>query len=168
MKIKNPSLSNEIRLLILLMLTFVLLAGCLKKEETNAIYLIPEGQTGYALAVYNVKGAPSLTYENGFSVHTVNVDGYFATSEPDMNYGTVTDQYYWVDTSGNRTPIDELCVHSFGTGGWGDQHDIDLVYTGIEITNDCSYDFAYSGKNFNDQISQPILNKILKKYVNRK
>lgn len=155
MKTKKYFLSNEIRLLILLMLTSVLLAGCLKKEETNAIYLIPEGQTGYALAVYNVKGAPPLTYENGFSVHTVNANGYFATSEPDMNYGTVTDQYYWVDENGNRTPIDELCVHSFGTGGWG-QDDINLVYTGIEVTNDCSSDFAYSGENFNDQISQPI------------
>ncbi|MHA6261229.1 DUF6843 domain-containing protein [Sporosarcina sp. CAU 1771] len=166
MRIKNNSKSNMVRIFIFGVLAFVLLSGCMKKEETNAIYLIPEGQTGYALAVYNVKGAPPLTYENGFAVHNVNAEGYFATSKSDMNYGTLTDQYFWVDKAGNRTSIDELCVHAFGTGGWS-QNDIDLVYTGIEITNDCSIDFAHSTENFNDQISQPILNQVIQDYYSR-
>ena len=50
-----------------------------------------------------------------------------------------------------------------GTGGWN-QNEIDIVYTGVEITTDCSTDFAYSGENFDDNISGPIFNQLLKKY----
>lgn len=57
-----------------------LVSGCMNIDETNALYLIPEGYTGHALAFYNVKGAPPLTYEGDFAVHEMNDEGYFATS----------------------------------------------------------------------------------------
>lgn len=149
---------------------FVLWVGCMSifltgcaNSETNAIYLIPEAYTGYAIAVYNVKNAPPLTYEKGFAVHTMNEDGYFATSQPDMQYGTVTDQYFYVDQGGNRTPIDPTCIHTFGTGGLQSDK-VNLLYTGIEVTDNCSEAFAHSSENFDDAELRMIMNKVTKQY----
>lgn len=140
----------------------MLLAGC-GNEETNAIYLIPEDYTGYAIAVYNVKGAPPLTYEGDFAVHQMNEDGFFATSQPDMQYGTVTDQYFYVDQAGNRTSIDPTCIHTFGTGGFQSDK-VNILYTGIEVSDSCSEAFAQNSENFNDEQLRPLLNKVTKQY----
>ena len=147
---------------IVIMSAMLFMYGC-GKSETNAIYLLPEGYTGFAMAVYNVKGAPTLTYEGDFAVHDINEEGYFATSMPDMQYGTITDLYYYVDSAGNRTPIDPTCIHSLGTGGVTADK-VDILYTGIEVTDSCSEEFAYSAENFSEDPKMEILNKIAKKY----
>lgn len=147
---------------IIILVTMLFLSGC-GQSETNAIYLIPEGYTGYAMAVYNVKGAPALTYEGDFAIHHINEDGYFATSLPDMQYGKVTDRYYYVDSAGNRTPIDPTCIHTFGTGGLTADK-VDIHYTGIEVTDSCSEEFAHSTENFEDGQKMEILNKVTKKF----
>lgn len=147
---------------IIILVTMLFLSGC-GQSETNAIYLIPEGYTGYAMAVYNVKGAPALTYEGDFAIHHINEDGYFATSLPDMQYGKVTDRYYYVDSAGNRTPIDPTCIHTFGTGGLTADK-VDIHYTGIEVTDSCSEEFAHSTENFGDGQKMEILNKVTKKF----
>ena len=147
---------------IIIMTALLLLTGC-GQSETNAIYLLPEGYTGYAMAVYNVKGAPALSYEGDFAVHHINGDGYFATSMPDMQYGTVTDRYYYVDSAGNRTPIDPTCIHTFGTGGITADK-VDIVYTGIEVSDSCSEEFANSAENFSEEPKMEILNKVTKKF----
>ena len=38
-----------------------------------------------------------LTYEDVNAVHEINKDGYFATSHADLDLGTVTDQYFYID-----------------------------------------------------------------------
>ncbi|MFJ7934498.1 DUF6843 domain-containing protein [Sporosarcina sp. NPDC096371] len=152
-----------------LFITF-LVSGCMNSGKTNAIYLIPEGYTGHALAFYNVKGAQPLTYEGDFAVHEMNEEGYFATSKNDMTYGTVTDQYYFVDENGTRTPIDDRCVRGLGTGGYdsyGDGSSVNLVYTGIDITDDCSDAFRNTTSNFEDGKTQPIMNRVLEKYYSK-
>ncbi|HEX5564147.1 MAG TPA: hypothetical protein VFX34_04240 [Sporosarcina sp.] len=147
---------------IVTLLAMMFLSGC-GHSETNAIYLLPEGYTGSAIAVYNVEGAPVLTYEGDFAVYRINEDGYFATSLPDMQYGTVTDRYYYVDPAGNRTPIDPNCIHLFGTGAVSTDK-VDLVYTGIEVTDSCSEEFANSTENFSEEPKMEILNKVAKKF----
>ncbi len=147
----------------------VLVSGCGNNGKTNAIYLIPEGYTGHAMAFYDVKGASTLTYEGEFAVHILNEEGYFATSKSDMTYGTVTDQYYFVDENGKRTPADNRCIRGLGTGGYesygeGDEALVDIKYTGIDITDDCSDEFPYSGGNFEDGKTQPIINRVLERY----
>jgi hypothetical protein len=145
----------------------IVLSGCFNNDKTNAIYLIPEGYTGHALAFYNVKGAPPLTYEGDFAVHEMNEEGYFTTAKPDMTYGTVTDQYYFVDENGMRTPIDDRCIRGLGTGGYeshGEGTSVNLVYTGVDITDDCSDDFRHTGGSFEDGKTQPIINRVLEKY----
>src|SRR5699024_10066125 len=63
-----------------------------KSNETDDIYLIPEGFAGDVYAFYNVKGAPMVETEDGYEVHVINEEGYFLTSKSDMDYGTVTDK----------------------------------------------------------------------------
>ena len=160
---------NKKQFIIGVVSIIILLSGCFNYDKTNAIYLIPEGYTGHAMAFYDVKGAPPLTYEGDFTVHIINEEGYFATSKSDMTYGTVTDQYYFVDENGTRTPIDNRCIRGLGTGGYesygeGDEALVDIKYTGIDITDDCSDDFPYAGGNFEDDKKQAILNRVLEKY----
>lgn len=158
----------NMRWFILVVLSVILLmSGCFNNGKTNAIYLIPEGYTGYALAFYNVKGAPPLTYEGDFAVHEMNEEGYFATSKSDMTYGTVTDQYYFIDENGTRTPIDDSCIRGLGTGGYESYDEgalVNNVYTGVDITEDCSDDFRYNTENFDDVQTQPIMQRLFKKY----
>lgn len=115
------------------------------ESSTNDIYLIPEDYEGDIYVLYNVKGAPEVEVEDGYEVHVINEEGYFATSTPDMDYGTVTDQYYYVDEAGNRTPIDETCVSIFGTGRFSrtiQGEEIEFIYTGLKLTKDhCSEAF---------------------------
>lgn len=97
-----------------------------ERKTTDGIYLIPEGYKGVIYAFYNVKDAPKIEREK---------------STPDMNYGTVTDQYFYVDDQGNRTEIAEECVQSYGTLGYlTTVHDekIDLLYTAFYIPNEAS------------------------------
>lgn len=160
---------NKKQFIIGILSVIFLVSGCGNNGKTNAIYLIPEGYTGHAMAFYDVKGAPPLTYEGDFAVHILSEEGYFATSKSDMVYGTVTDQYYFVDENGKRTLADNRCIRGLGTGGYesygeGDEALVDIKYTGIDITDDCSDEFPYAGGNFEDEKKQFILNRILEKY----
>ncbi|GAA3333222.1 hypothetical protein GCM10020331_096440 [Ectobacillus funiculus] len=63
---------------------------------------------------YNVKGASE--------VHTINDKGYFVTSTSNMDYGTVTDKYYYIDKSGKRTKKLTQVV----SGVWGQEVQKDM------------------------------------------
>lgn len=113
-----------------------------ERKTTDGIYLIPEGYEGVIYAFYNVKDAPKIESENGYKLHQINDQGYFVTSTADMNYGTVTDQYFYVDDQGKRTAIAEQCVQDYGTLSYSTTaHDekIALIYTAIRIPNEASH-----------------------------
>jgi hypothetical protein len=115
-----------------------------QSNNTNDIYLIPEG----------------------YEVHRINNKGYFATSTPDLDYGSVTDKYFYVDAKGNRTPISKKCVSLFGTGGYStsEVEEVDLIYTGFRLTKDnCSDEFMT--ENFlAEESKEGIIYEILKVY----
>ena len=138
-----------------------------KANQTNDLYLIPQGYEGDVFVFYNVDGAPKLESENGYEVHVINEQGYFVTSEPDLDYGTVTDQYFYVDERGSRTPINDQCVKLFGTGEFSMEHgnqEIELKYTGFTLTkNQCGEEFINSEFNVDDSKEQ-FINDILKHY----
>ncbi|WP_248926692.1 DUF6843 domain-containing protein [Paenibacillus hamazuiensis] len=87
-----------------------------KTSVTNDIYLIPEGFEGDIQVNYNVAGAPGLAKEGKYDVIPIRADGTYDTSKPDMEYGIVTDQYFYISRDGQRTPIDRSCVHVGGNG----------------------------------------------------
>ncbi|WP_203363267.1 hypothetical protein [Bacillus sp. REN10] len=152
-------------------LFFVLFAlvGCTNDRVTNDIYLIPEDYEGYVYAFYNVKGAPEIKKEGDYKVYPINDEGYYATSTPDMDYGTVTDQYYYVDKNGKRTKINEECIRGLGTGGFehnpGSADNINIHYTGIEVTKDrCGQEFMQSGNGMRHEDLDPVLAEVMKKH----
>ncbi|RPK03114.1 DUF6843 domain-containing protein [Priestia endophytica] len=152
--------------------TLFTLLGC-ASEETNDIYLIPEGYEGYIYAFYNVKGAPEVEKEGDYEVHNINNQGYFVTSTPDMDYGTVTDKYYYVDEDGNRTKINKECVRVGGISGFEDDTDptnkINIVSTYAEvIKKGCSQSFMSSGEGIHKDNSDAILGEVIEKYYKSK
>lgn len=161
---------------ILRMLFSIVIAGSItsltlflinKSNETDVIYLIPEGYEGDIFVFYNIKGAPMVETEEGYEVHDINDKGYFVTLEPKNDYGTVTEKYYYVDEEGNRTPISDKCVSLFGTGGFnryiGDK-EIEFTYTGFQLTKDqCSVEFME--KDYSSiENAEMIADEILKDY----
>ncbi|MFD2446629.1 DUF6843 domain-containing protein [Bacillus sp. CGMCC 1.16607] len=150
-------------------LTFFALVGCTFNGETNDIYLIPEGYEGNVYAFYNVKGAPEIKKEGKYDIYDINNEGFYVTSTADMDYGTVTDKYYYVDKNGNRTKISEECIRGMGTGGFeNDPNSVDKIkinYTGIEITKEsCGQEFIQSGNGMNSEDSQSVLETVVKRY----
>ncbi|MFP3126443.1 hypothetical protein OH784_27930 [Ectobacillus funiculus] len=150
-------------------------AGCVMNEnsKTNDIYLIPEGYEGYVYAFYNVKGASEVQREGDYEVHTINDKGYFVTSTSNMDYGTVTDKYYYIDKSGKRTKINSSCIRGMGTGsterygGGNSEKKIEIHYTGIEVrTNGCSKEFTVSSNGMDSADTELALKEILLQYYN--
>jgi len=137
------------------------------KSETNDIYLIPSGYEGEVYVFYNIKGAPLVKTEDDFEVHDINEKGYFVTSTPEMDYGTVTDKYYYVDEKGNRIPINNKCVSLFGTGGFStsyDNEEIDFIYTGFQLTNsNCGDEFMLESHGNGENVEK-FIQDILKNY----
>jgi hypothetical protein len=69
----------------------------------------------------------------------------YRTSTPIYDYGTVIEQYYYVNDKGNRTKIDPLCVNTRGTGGTQSGNE-ETRHTEIEVTHSaCGDDFAVNG-----------------------
>lgn len=115
-------------------------------SSTNDIYLIPEGYEGDIRVNYNVQGAPVLEKEGKFDLIPIRDDGTYDTSKPEMEYGLVTDRYYYVNSHGRRTPIDERCVHVGGNGS-SEMGSTVIHHTYLKITRTrCSDEFQAWGK----------------------
>jgi hypothetical protein len=167
MKRFSPIIKVVLSILIAASITSLTLFFIDKSNETDDIYLIPKGFEGDVYGFYNIKGAPIVETEDGYEVHVINEKGYFLTSKPDMDYGTVTDKYYYVDEKGNRIPISNKCVSLFGTAGFstsaGDE-EIDFHYTGLKLTKDnCSDEFMKESHGMGEN-AEKIIHEILKDY----
>jgi hypothetical protein len=117
-----------------------------RTDSTNDIYLIPVGYQGGIRVNYNVQGAPALEKEGKYDVIPIRDDGTYDTSKSDMEYGLVTDQYYYVREDGRRTLIDEYCIHGVGNGEDGIGSNV-IIHNDLEITQTkCSEDYMVFGK----------------------
>jgi hypothetical protein len=101
----------------LALLAPLLVSGCMQKRQPDR-YLIPQGYTGWVLIEYEVKGAPPAGSENGFNLFRIPRNGRLQTSSPRMQTGWAKDEYYYVDTKGQRQ---RLNFTGWGGGGmiWG-------------------------------------------------
>lgn len=136
-------------------------------DQTHDLYLIPEGYEGDVYVFYNVKGAPKVKQEDGYDVHSINNKGYFVTSTPDLDYGTVTDKYFYIDQEGNRTPIDKKCVRIFGTSGYSssENEELDLKYTGLRVKKGpCDESFQLEELMGREDSEEEVRNEVLSKY----
>jgi hypothetical protein len=144
---------KKIYLMILLLLALV---GCSDEDtKTNAIHLIPEGYEGNLTVIYNVKGKPPLKTEDGYQVIPYNEKGSYLTSTPDMNYGTVTDKYFYIDSSiGERKEISDQCVYLGSTGKVQYNEGPEFPISRLVVTNEkkeCSQDFMVNGPPNRDE-----------------
>ena len=105
-------------------------------SSTNDLFLIPAGFEGTVRVTYNVPGAPELRKEGRYDIIPVRPDGTFETSTPDMEYGMVTNQYFYVDEAGRRTPIDEKCVAAPSNGA---------SEVGGKVTRHVTFDIKQTG-----------------------
>jgi hypothetical protein len=132
----------------MIMVIAVVTAGCASKYNRGTYdqYLIPDRYEGIVKVIYNVKDAPPLQREGKYDVIPVGEDGTYRTSNPMYDYGTVIDQYYYVNDKGERTAIDPACVHVRGTGGTQNGQE-NTHYTEIEVTHSaCGIDFRLHGR----------------------
>ncbi|WP_137791604.1 hypothetical protein [Bacillus sp. E(2018)] len=133
------------------------------EELTNNIYLIPKGYEGSITVFYNIPNESKLKTEGKYSVIPVNELALEAlagtnmyiyaasfTSTHDMKYGTVNDQYFYVDKNGKRTTIDEQCIFVGGNGGFSGASGEEILYSNLQITqSNCSENFRHNGEDIN-------------------
>ncbi|MYL62062.1 hypothetical protein GLW07_01705 [Bacillus hwajinpoensis] len=136
--------------LLVLSLVIVVTTSCssqasVQHETTDTIHLVPEGFEGKLIVIYNVEGAPKLKKEKGFTVVPYDQDGTYLTSTEDMEYGAVTDEFYYVDQKDKRTPIEINCTYLFSNSGITIA-DRRLLYNAFYLTQShCSDDFHGKG-----------------------
>ncbi|TYS69895.1 hypothetical protein FZC76_06620 [Sutcliffiella horikoshii] len=124
-------------------------------EETNTIYLIPEGYEGSLVVLYNVQNEKSIAKEDEFFMIPLSVEklptlkrtdieeyALFQTSS-EKRYGIVTDKYFYVNEQGNRSEIEASCIHHERSRS----SDNGTVYEVLQVTNSiCGQEFQLSGK----------------------
>jgi hypothetical protein len=116
-----------------------------QSSSTNDKYLIPEGFEGDIQVNYNVQGAPALEKEGKYDIIPIREDGTYDTSKPEMEYGMVTDQYFYVDSEGRRTPIDVRCIYVGGNGS-SEVGSTIIHHTYLKVTRTkCSDDYRAWG-----------------------
>ncbi|WP_347548705.1 hypothetical protein ABFG93_14345 [Pseudalkalibacillus hwajinpoensis] len=137
-------------MLLVWMLVVMVTASCASKsavnhDQTDMIHLVPEGFEGQLIVIYNVEGAPKLKKEKGFTLIPYEEDGMYLTSTEDMEYGAVTDTFYYVDQKDKRTPIEKHCTYLFPNGGISIE-DRRLLYNAYYLTQShCSESFFSNG-----------------------
>ncbi|KKI93279.1 hypothetical protein WQ54_05465 [Bacillus sp. SA1-12] len=167
-KRKNNSISKKwvsINVFILLCLSvgmgaLIPLIVSSTEEKTNNIYLIPEGYEGTIITLYNVANHPQLKKEGEYTiipVEATNLEalkdteiyqyGIAITSTPEQNDGVINDQYYYVDSEGKRTPIEETCISIGSYGAFTGESEKEVGYQSLQVTNsECGEDFMLDGK----------------------
>ncbi|MGD6990955.1 DUF6843 domain-containing protein [Sutcliffiella horikoshii] len=134
-------------------------------EETNNIYLIPDGYEGSIVVFYNMPTEENIVKEGEFFMIPLRVEelptlkgsgieeyAIFQTSS-EWRSGRVTDKYFYVDELGNRSEIKKSCIH-YGPGS----SSMGMKYEVFQITNSsCSEDFQWSGKERYDAQTREVL-----------
>ncbi|MDQ0482609.1 DUF6843 domain-containing protein [Guptibacillus hwajinpoensis] len=139
-----------VRLLLVMILVVVGTASCaseptVQHEKTDTIHLVPEGFEGQLIVIYNVEGAPKLKKEKGYTLIPYHDDGFYLTSTEDMEYGAVTDEFYYVDQKDKRTQIEQNCTYLFPNSGITIT-DRRLLYSAYYLTQShCSEEFYGRG-----------------------
>ncbi|WP_341357415.1 hypothetical protein [Rossellomorea sp. y25] len=124
-------------------------------------YLIPEGYEGTIVVFYGMPDRPSIEKDGEFSVIPVEIEslptlmrtdiekyGIYQTSKKEMGYNINQNQYFYVDDDGNRTSIEDYCIHHSVSGGVTGSDGTDISYDAFQVTNsDCGEDFYLDGND---------------------
>lgn len=122
----------------------MVLPDSLFEEYTNELLLIPKGYEGEVRVVYDVKDAPRPEKSEEFDVYRINDKGYTLSPLPER-VGIINNQYYYMDSKGNKEKIDDSCINHGGTDGIEkDDYEYSSSYFFVTQTQ-CSETFGENG-----------------------
>ncbi|WP_017381883.1 DUF6843 domain-containing protein [Paenisporosarcina sp. TG-14] len=156
---------------IALLIGILLVGGCSfnEIEFTNDIYLIPEGYEGSIIVFYGIPGEPVLEQQGDFSVIPVKEEflesmalseypyyGISFTSTPLMDAKFYKDKFFYVDSNGGRSTIQEDCIHQGDVGAITKDDGKVVTYVTLQVTKSgCGQEFWFDGKDiYYDQLKE--------------
>ncbi|KUP06641.1 hypothetical protein Q73_10815 [Bacillus coahuilensis m2-6] len=147
-----------------LILILSIVSGCASTGKTNHTYLLPNGYEGSFTVLFNIPGAPRLQTEGDSSIipfETTKIEAlqqtdygtyaYAVTSrvkpyDPEADYYEDTNQFYYVNESGERKPIDPYCTHADSYGSWTGSSGKKYSFITLQVTSSqCSEYFHVNG-----------------------
>ncbi|MGM0751855.1 MAG: DUF6843 domain-containing protein [Bacillota bacterium] len=155
------TLASVVSVVAIVMLAVNWISGKDQGEMIKNRYLIPEDYEGTIVVFYGMQDRPSLEKDEEFSVIPVEIKslptlmrtdiekyGIYQTSTKEMGYNINQNQYFYVDDDGNRTSIEDYCIHHSTGGGMTGSDGTDISYDAFQVTNsDCGEDFFLDGND---------------------
>jgi hypothetical protein len=152
-------LLSVISIVAIVMLAVNWISGNDQGERIKNRYLIPKGYEGTIVIFYGMPNQPSLEKDGEFSVIPVEIEslptlmrtdieryGVYQTSTQDWGYNLSQNQYFYVDEEGNRTLLEDECIHHSGGGSVTRPDDGEIVYDKFQVTNtSCGEEFYLEG-----------------------
>jgi hypothetical protein len=154
-------LVSVVSVVVIVMLAVNWVSGNDQGEIIKNRYLIPEGYEGTIVVFYGMSDQPSLEKDGEFSVIPVEIEslptlmrtdiekyGIYQTSKKEMGYNINQNQYFYIDDDGNRTSIEDYCIHHSVSGGMTRSEGRDISYDAFQVTNsNCGEDFFLDGND---------------------
>lgn len=141
-------------------------------EKTNKTYVIPEGYEGTIVVLYNIPGEEELEKENDRDVVSLHIKEQVYTyvgdvvkyagarTSSDRTEGEVNDTYYYSDEEGERTAIDEECIHRGVVGDVG-TYDENAEYEILQVTHTyCGLDFRRYGSDVYERQEEKVMSEL--------
>ncbi|WP_273851528.1 DUF6843 domain-containing protein [Guptibacillus spartinae] len=133
------------------------------EEKTNRQYLIPEGYEGAILVRYNMAGEPDLEKVDGQKVIQISKNGYYGEARTSSHepHGLLEDTYYYVNSEGEQTEIDQSCVYRSQFGNYQLDGEKEIEYETLQVTkNNCGEVFVLKGSELYEQQEEQILSDL--------
>ncbi len=156
---------KNIKALFLLILFILGLNSCSEQKPEAEIYLIPNSYRGKVNIIFNQAKGQDIKYEKGKRVYRIPANGILLTkAKPE--YGFTKHEYYFVDSSGSRMPINilfdnhkntnEVGIYRDGTvGTYGnDSNDQNLKFQEFYVTDKKSLNKYFSVQYNNDFLKE--------------
>ncbi len=152
---------KNIKPLLLLIVCMLIISSCTEQRPEPEIYLIPHGYRGKVNIIFNQLKGQEIIYEGNKKVYKVPENGILLVKAK-PKYGFIKHEYYFVDSLGNRTPINilfdnhkntkEIGIYRDGTvGTYGNSNnDQNLKFQEFYVTDKKSLDKYFSIQYNND------------------
>ncbi|WP_278377757.1 DUF6843 domain-containing protein [Chryseobacterium arthrosphaerae] len=155
---------KNIKTLVLLIVCMLIISSCTKQTPEPEIYLIPHGYRGKVNIIFNQLKGQEMIYEGNKIVYKVPENGILLVKAKPQ-YGFIKHEYYFVDASGKRTPINilfdnhkntkETGIYRDGTVGSYGNSEQNLKFQEFYVTDKQSLD-KYFSVQYNNDFSKAI------------
>lgn len=132
LSLKKPWIAFSLIALTLLVIAAILYGKQLIDNQRDpSLVLLPQGYTGKVSILYVQESAPPLPREGEYVVHQIPESGILKTSTAEPEYGIASDKYFYVDSQGNRSEIDQgEFIHGEGLGSREGEPPVESFFVG--------------------------------------